>query len=734
MSEQQVPQSFHQMELDGEVLGNHYILDKKIGQGGMAWVYQATHKLLGGNVAVKILFPQLAENENIRLRFLREARIQYQLEHPNIVRVLDLLEERGLVGFVSEWCSGGDLVHWMKAHQLRPLESGEIRSLFLPLLNAIHLAHESNVVHRDLKPHNIMLHQRGELLIPKLTDFGVAKQASEQGLTATGMVVGTVHYMSPEQLYESRSVDHRSDIFSLGVILYQLASGKLPFVGETPSIFMKILEAEPEPIPHLPGPLNDIIQRCLAKKAEDRFANCLELQEALNLCLDPPLPILPFGKEITDTAMKQARAGFASSVSVLGQHSGSAPTFLPTSDTPLGASSAYSMPTMGAGADALPGKPAGKSGGGWGTYLFLLLFFGGLAGAGYWWMSIQKTTIVGTVPDASTPTQPTPRSVGKPPAQEPLPTSEPQVRDAGATSPPEKRTSAPEIKLLPPEHFIEHREKPIREKPIREKPIREKPIREKSVRRPRLSLSHRCRHGRGYACYRLGRKEVRKKHWAIDFRVARRFFRKACRLHVAKGCTALAFLWLRGKGGLRSSFRARRLFWEACHHNDAVACRELGWMYHKGRGVRRNTRLARSYYKRACRYRDSTGCNFLGLMYRQGLGGAHSHSRALRFYRKACRMKNNVGCFNVGVMYGKGWSGFQSTTRAYRFYQKSCWMRFGRACYSAAQALWKLRGKRVCRKINRLLRRACRLKFKSACRKSCASFRKRGGGTWLDDF
>ncbi len=739
MSDNQEAKQFHSTNLVGEVLGKHYILEEKVGQGGMAWVYRARHQLLGGNVAVKILFPQMAENENIRTRFLREATLQYQLEHPHIVRVLDFIDERGLVGFVSEWCSGGDLVDWMEREGYRPLSPGEIRSLFLPVLDAAHVAHQHDVVHRDLKPHNIMLHQRGELLYPKITDFGIAKHANEQGLTATGMVVGTVHYMSPEQLYESKSVDLRSDVYSLGVILYQMIAGRLPFSGEAPAIFMRILEGIPPQIANIPPRVQAILDRCLAKRADERFADCMELRAALNECLGPPEPIVPAGQVVTDAVRQQAMVGLNSSISGVSydgpSQAGWRPTdiFVATSEN-IEATAPTSPPEIDPSAVTTAyeplSDPSKRSKRPWLALLVFLLLVGSAAGGGWWWWKQQQKGL------DNPPVRRVRRLVrSTPPVLRPVVSLreapvEPVVRDGGSPeAPAERRRVLPDARPKPRPRV---RKRP---NPRRRVVMRKRPRPRRRIFSQDLKLAKKCKSGVALACYVLGLKEERKPHWAIDYREARRFYRQACRLDVPKACLSLGRLYLKGLGGKRSYRRARYVYRRACRGQEALGCRELGWLLQNGQGGTQNRAGARLLYRGACRGGDSISCNLLGKMFQHGSGAHVNHRRALFYYQKACALKNNVGCYNVGVMYRDGLSVFQNPRRAYLYFQQSCTMGFGQSCYVAANTLYNVAGEQRCRQIDRLLRRACSLKYKEACRKTCSSYNKGRprSRSWLED-
>lgn len=753
-------------DLQGEVLGKHYVLEAKLGQGGMAWVYRAKHRLLGGNVAVKILFPQFAENENIRTRFLREAQIQYQLEHPHIVRVLDFIDERGLVGFVSEWCNGGDLVHWHQAQGFRSLASGEIRSLFLPLLDAIHLAHEHNVIHRDLKPHNIMLHQRGELLIPKLTDFGIAKQTEDQGLTSTGTVVGTVHYMSPEQLYESKSVDRRTDIYSLGVLLYQMTSGRLPFLGEAPSLFMKILEEKPPAIENIPSTYQAVLEKCLAKKPAERFANCMELRAILDQCLDPPLPILPLGQPLTDSALQQALIGFNSAASSSPGFSSGISSWNPQAvvvnteqAVPKRIPSGVDV-NANAHAETVLGKYQPKSGNSsiW-RNLFLLLLCVVLLGTGWW---IWEEYIHHPGPDAGIPIrtgilQPNPERGEKSGLSEEKGMgrmSPSQSVDAGEVADSKPHGPDAETKQHLPEsdRVVESAEQksgaesdpqptegediqnntnaPKPPNPVR----RREPPKVVKTRPKPLGLSALCSRGQASACYKLGQREEKKPHRSIRYHKVSAWYKKACERKLGKACGAMARLLYEGKTGTSNLSLARYYYSLGCAQKDALSCRRAGWLYQKGHGGFQSYSHARGYYTLACNMNEAMACNLLGISHSRGWGGLPNHSHALAFYHKSCQLKHEIGCYNVGMMYRNALGVARNHTVALQYFRRSCRMNSGLACAMAAQMFWSVSGQQACSSINSYLRLACRFGYKPACRMSCSSYNRiHRPKTWLDD-
>jgi serine/threonine protein kinase len=270
----------------GQVVQGHYRILQRVAKGGMAWIYRAEHTTLRNDLAIKILFPQLLEEPELCERFLEEARIQFTLKHPNIVQVTDVISERGLVGIVLEWINGRDLRYWLKQHR-QPFTPFQIREVMMPVVDAVGYAHEKGIVHRDLKPGNIIFHHEGKRITAKVADFGIAKMLDEvDSQTKTGTMMGTLQYMSPEQIRDSKYVDQRSDIYSLGVILFRMATARLPFREKNALALMRQHEMVKPPrpsdlVPPIPAELDAIILRCLEKRPEDRFQTGEELYHAL---------------------------------------------------------------------------------------------------------------------------------------------------------------------------------------------------------------------------------------------------------------------------------------------------------------------------------------------------------------------------------------------------------------------------------------------------------------------
>jgi serine/threonine protein kinase len=271
----------------GRALAPAYELESEIGRGGMAVVYKARDARLKRNVAVKLLPPDLAFRSDIRTRFLREAETAARLSHPNIVPIYSVDERDGLVYFVMALVEGESVGDRLRRTGALPV--ADARRIFREVADALACAHAAGVVHRDIKPDNILLDRvSGRALV---TDFGIARAASEEGggsrLTATGAAIGTPAYMSPEQCVGDREIDGRSDLYSLGTVVYQMLAGDPPFIGNnTPAIMMKQVTEAPVPIRQrrgeVPHALERIIMRLLEKDPDRRFPDGAALVAALD--------------------------------------------------------------------------------------------------------------------------------------------------------------------------------------------------------------------------------------------------------------------------------------------------------------------------------------------------------------------------------------------------------------------------------------------------------------------
>jgi sulfatase modifying factor 1 len=261
-----------------KTIGRYKIL-RLIGEGGMACVYEAEHDMLGTKVAIKVLNPILSANAQIKERFRNEAKLMASLNHPNITKVIDFDEQPHQLSIIMELLEGTDLNQKIKNNG--PLTEKEITAIFSQALAALQYAHEKGIVHRDIKPSNIFILPNGHV---KILDFGIAKlfgQGNE--MTQTGAQMGTPIYMSPEQVKADKSIDHRSDIYSMGVTMFFAISGKSPYQSDKDSQFVIFTKIVNEPLPHLSNQsmyTPTVIKAC-NKNREDRFQSCSEWSKAL---------------------------------------------------------------------------------------------------------------------------------------------------------------------------------------------------------------------------------------------------------------------------------------------------------------------------------------------------------------------------------------------------------------------------------------------------------------------
>ncbi len=269
----------------GQKISDRYQIVKQIGEGGMANVYLAYDTILERDVAIKILRGDLATDEKFVRRFQREALAASSLSHPNIVEVYDVGEDKGEYYIVMEYIEGKHLKQLLKKRG--KLTLSEVIDIMTQITDGMSVAHDSYIIHRDIKPQNIMILENGMI---KITDFGIAMALNSTQLTQTNSVMGSVHYLPPEQA-NGKGATLKSDIYSMGILMYELLTGKLPYRGDTAiEIALKQLK-EPLPsikdeVPNLPQSVENIIIKATAKNPKNRYQDAREMHDDLVTCLD----------------------------------------------------------------------------------------------------------------------------------------------------------------------------------------------------------------------------------------------------------------------------------------------------------------------------------------------------------------------------------------------------------------------------------------------------------------
>jgi eukaryotic-like serine/threonine-protein kinase len=281
-------------------IDGRYLLVDRLGSGGMAEVYLAHDEVLGRNVALKVMREAYANDQEFVERFKREARSAASLAHPSIVQIYDQGRTEDSTYYIAmEYVSGGTLKEYMTENG--PLGPRRVAAVAVQIAEALEIAHERGVVHRDIKPQNVLVSASGDI---KVADFGIARAAAATAISRTSAVLGTVKYMSPEQATGELATP-ASDLYSLGVVLYEMLTGEVPFdAGSSVGIAMKHVNEPPRPPkelrPEIPEGMNALVTKLLAKDPADRYASAAELLEDLDRMLNGPLPAaVPAGGTLT---------------------------------------------------------------------------------------------------------------------------------------------------------------------------------------------------------------------------------------------------------------------------------------------------------------------------------------------------------------------------------------------------------------------------------------------------
>jgi serine/threonine-protein kinase len=264
----------------GKLLNDRYKIERQIGSGGMALVYEAKDILLDRKVAIKMLRPEFVSDEDFINKFRHEAKAVAKITHPNVVSIYDIVESENSLYLVMEFIEGRDLKSIIKKRgKLSVVEALDIAN---QVTAGVEVAHENNIIHCDIKPHNILITDNNQV---KVTDFGIARAVTSSTMTITDTIMGSANYFSPEQA-QGREISTYSDIYSIGIVLYEMISGQVPFDGESPiSVALKHIQKEPKELielsPSIPEEVNNLVMKALSKDPKDRHKNAAQLREEI---------------------------------------------------------------------------------------------------------------------------------------------------------------------------------------------------------------------------------------------------------------------------------------------------------------------------------------------------------------------------------------------------------------------------------------------------------------------
>ena len=284
-----------------------YRIEREIGSGGMATVYLAVQESLERPVALKVIHRHLSKNESFRKRFFNEARLMARLSHPSIVQAYDFAETDQGLFIVMQYVQGQSLDHMIGA-ECGPIPHEKALPLFLQILEGVAYAHSMGVIHRDIKPSNVLVSKEGKA---KILDLGIAKIAGQKGLTRTGAQMGTLYYESPEQIRGAKDVDHRADIYSLGMTLYEMLAGRLPFDGEDDTSEFEVMNSivnrqqhlDPrEHYPHIPEWLVKVTQKATELDRLQRFSDCGQFKRVIEAIWKAPGEGGDYWAQLADSA------------------------------------------------------------------------------------------------------------------------------------------------------------------------------------------------------------------------------------------------------------------------------------------------------------------------------------------------------------------------------------------------------------------------------------------------
>jgi eukaryotic-like serine/threonine-protein kinase len=704
----------------GTVLRGKYEVIAELGVGGMATVYKARHQAFQDFAAIKVVHAHFMHDPSFIKRFRNEAIVARQLRHPNAVRIDDFdYTEDGRPFIVMEFVDGSSLYEVRKAHP-GPWPVERCLNIIAQAVEALGAAHTLGIVHRDIKPSNIILlrNSSGEGQV-KVLDFGIAKvsNGSFDGMTSVltqqSLIIGTPEYMSPEQAsgrIES-GIDGRADLYSLGLVLYEMLTGSHPFQADTPMgmLIQQINTVPPPPEsvgPNVPPAISALVLKALQKDPKSRFQRAAEMLAALR---DPQGWYAPRIEVVTPRLTSQSLTAYPvpTSEKVIGP------------DTPIGSTRSF------------PKK----------YFVFVAAVFLVLASVGvllahYFLLSIQPSA-------RQAPPSVTPSPV-RAPDTAPSPKSNPVSTVATTTV---AKITAPPTTSIPPRLNTPHvperagesaaEAKPSASPPPaagvgnKTSPSSEQKVDTEALLKQAFALMRQQRYAEAYplsksacdagslpACVNLGYMFENGKAVPQDYARAFALYRKSCDGGSALGCSNLGEMYQHGRGVPQDFNQAFTLFHKGCDAGNSHGCSRLGYLYETGKGASQDYAKAVALYRIGCDDGFAIGCSNLGHMYEAGKGVAADYVQAIALYRKSCDGEYAPGCGVLGLIYVMGKGVSRDYGRAAPLFRKSCDGGYAPGC--ANLGVMYLRGDGVTRDKSQaisLYRKGCDLGLQSACDK-----------------
>ena len=607
------------MKLEAGARLGHYRIIALLGRGGMADVYRAEDERLGREVALKAVPPEFARDPERVERFEREVRAAARLTHPNIVTVYEFGQGAGQHFYTMALMPGGDLKARIRAHP-GGMPPAAARAVAAAMARALDYAHRQGFVHRDVKPENILFGEDG---VAQLTDFGIARaMSSGTRMTATGMSIGSPHYMSPEQA-RGKEVDGRSDLYSLGVVLYEMLTGRVPF--DAADTFAVGLSHINDPVPVLPPAQQDwqpVVDRLLAKSPDDRYASAGELAEELASDALPQAPatrVMPARRDVGRPTPSKESATRSTAPAT-------------TRRGPLAAlaGATLALAVVGIGYVALQDSIRPER----------LRSNGG-----------EGSSAVRTAELRPAPVRPTPPSNSASPVEDddpesarPVPQSPARsaLNDGGGGAP------AAEAPAVTGGNDLE-------------------------------ALRRAAEQGNAAAQTNLGNMYSNGRGVQQDRAEAVRWYRLAAEQGFARAQTNLGVMYSDGRGVQQDRAEAVRWYRLAAEQGFARAQTNLGNMYSNGRGVQQDRAEAVRWYRLAAEQGFARAQTNLGVMYSDGRGVQQDRAEAVRWYRLAAEQGYAAAQTNLGVMYSDGRGVQQDRAEAVRWYRLAAEQGFARA-------------------------------------------------------